>query len=136
MKPFEYYSNRDLYYPSKADFKEQKLFVKTPVASGMNNILEYLNLSDVDDISKYLKINSQYIIETFYNEEAYKESLKQYRTISNARDAEFRRELFEEAGVTDNPKADILFSKAWEQGHSSGYSEVYNIFYDLLELIQ
>lgn len=48
---------------------------------------------------------------------------------------EFKNDLFEELGITENPKRDILFAKAWENGHSSGLYEVYSISNDLVELI-
>ena len=40
-----------------------------------------------------------------------------------------------ENGVVDNPKLDLLFDKAWDMGHSSGYDEVAGMFADLSDLI-
>ncbi len=48
----------------------------------------------------------------------------------------FKTDLYEEYGVSDNPKRNVLFSKAWSMGHSSGLNEVLNYFDDLVELIQ
>lgn len=48
----------------------------------------------------------------------------------------FRQDLFEDLDIVDNSKRDLLFSKAWELGHSSGYNEVYNYACDLVELIK
>ena len=39
-------------------------------------------------------------------------------------------------GILDNPKADKLMAKAWEDGHAYGYYEVYIHAMDLVELIQ
>ena len=39
-------------------------------------------------------------------------------------------------GITDNPKADAMLYIAWQDGHSSGYYEVYNRALDLVELIR
>jgi hypothetical protein len=38
-------------------------------------------------------------------------------------------------GILDNPKSDKLMSIAWEDGHASGYYEVYLHAMDLVELI-
>jgi hypothetical protein len=38
--------------------------------------------------------------------------------------------------IVDYPKADKLMSYAWQEGHSGGYYEVYQIARDLVELIQ
>jgi hypothetical protein len=50
--------------------------------------------------------------------------------------AEFRADVLADLGITDHPKADLLFSKAYDMGHSSGFSEVYSYAQDLVELIQ
>lgn len=47
----------------------------------------------------------------------------------------FKQDLFNELGIADNPKRDKLFAIAWEYGHSSGYSEVYNYADELVDLI-
>lgn len=49
---------------------------------------------------------------------------------------EFKKACEEDQGVVGNPKADMLWSKAWERGHSSGYHEVYGVYNDLVELIK
>jgi hypothetical protein len=49
---------------------------------------------------------------------------------------EFRKDLLADLGITNHPKADLLFSKAYEMGHSSGRSEIYSYALDLVELIQ
>jgi len=48
----------------------------------------------------------------------------------------FKKELEEEFATVNNPKKDVLFSKAYERGHSSGMEEVYNVYADLVELIR
>jgi len=45
-------------------------------------------------------------------------------------------DLFENFNVMNNPKKDKAFALAWERGHSNGLEEVYNEFYDLVELIE
>ena len=49
---------------------------------------------------------------------------------------QFKKDLFEELGITNNPKAEKLYSISYDLGHSSGFSEVYNYAQDLVELIQ
>lgn len=50
-------------------------------------------------------------------------------------DIEFRVDLEEHHGTKGHAKADLLFAKAWEKGHSSGYGEVANEYDDLVELV-
>lgn len=72
--------------------------------------------------------------------EKYCEAVKEYRRKSaehaSELHAQFKQELFEELGIADNPKRELLFSRAWEQGHSAGYDEVYTCACDLVELIK
>lgn len=58
-----------------------------------------------------------------------------YETMTSNFD-QFKNDLFEELSITDNPKRELLFQKAWELGHSSGYSEVYLYACDLVDLIR
>jgi hypothetical protein len=47
----------------------------------------------------------------------------------------FKSDLFDELGITQNPKAEKLWVIAWDMGHSSGYSEVFNYADMFVELI-
>jgi len=49
---------------------------------------------------------------------------------------EQKAHLASEYGVTGNHKLDLLYSKAYDMGHSGGFSEVANYFADLVELIR
>lgn len=48
----------------------------------------------------------------------------------------FMTDIEEEFGVKGNPKAKLLWEKAWAMGHSSGFYEIYNVYSDLVELIK
>jgi len=66
----------------------------------------------------------------------YRKSQKDFRMEDNRLYALFKEAIFYEAGITDHPKADVLFGVAWEQGHANGFSEVYGCFEDMLPIIQ
>ena len=51
-------------------------------------------------------------------------------------DQEFKADVFQVLGVSDNPKRDLMYKIAWDYGHSAGYQEVYNHAIDLVELIK
>lgn len=51
-------------------------------------------------------------------------------------DAEFKAALAKEFNLTGHPKFDLLFRIAWDEGHSSGYSEVAGYAATLAELLQ
>jgi hypothetical protein len=49
---------------------------------------------------------------------------------------QFRTDLEAETGMTDHPKAELLYWKAYERGHSSGVDGVYDAYMNMLELVQ
>lgn len=48
-----------------------------------------------------------------------------YQADQEEKHQQFKRDLLADLGLTNHPKADLLFSMAWESGHASGYREVY-----------
>lgn len=59
-----------------------------------------------------------------------------YLKDDNAREATFVAALHEYHGMTGHPKADLLYSKAYERGHSNGHEEIANYYDDLVELVK
>ena len=51
-------------------------------------------------------------------------------------DALFKADLEAEHNVVGHPKADKLFSIAWQRGHAYGYYDVACIYDDIVELIK
>lgn len=120
-------------------------------ASGLD-LDKYFNCSDIyatrpKYVSKPSMFNSQPSLEDL---DKYKEKLadfEQYKKDDAAwliknqeeidrRSAEFIFYFYEYVGIPlDHPKANTLLSKCWEEGHSSGYSEVLNVGLDLVELV-
>ena len=50
--------------------------------------------------------------------------------------AEFKRDLFADLGIENHPMREKLYSKAWDDGHSGGFAEIYNCACDLVDLIE
>lgn len=116
-------------------YKNGMAFVKTAkdYGHGMPYSSDVSVASAVSEIVKeWLKSKSEYVkYERELNE--YKERLSKHQAELHR---QFKKELFDELGISDNPKREMLFSKAWEQGHGCGYAEVYNYACDLVDLIQ
>lgn len=132
MKPFEYYSKPQTLYPNKKDYITFYVYDKGEC------VCEEKDVSVTGSITKS-HLNQKYpntVIQEVLDEDAYKAHRKQYDDESSKLYQEFRNDLFEEYGVSDNPKRFRCFELAWEHGHSSGYSDVYNYFGDFVELIR
>ena len=126
MKPFDYYSKSQANYPNKRDYITVYVYDKGIC---------------VDEGDYYTKnvLKEKYpnaVIQEVIDEEGYKAHQKQYGEEKHKLHEEFINDLFENFNVTDNPKRHRAFELAWEKGHSNGLEEVYNEFYDLVDLIK
>ena len=64
-------------------------------------------------------------------------TLSIYRSLDEARLlVEFKKDLEAVFGTAGNPKADLLYSKAWDLGHDNGLNEVLTYYNDFVELIR
>jgi hypothetical protein len=128
MKSFDYYSKPQTSYPNKKDYITFYVYDKGEVLwSGPTWEKDKAELKE-----KYPNA----VIQEVLDDEAYKAHRKQYDEEKFNLYAQFQNDLFENFNVTDNPKRSKCFELAWEKGHSNGLEEVYNEFYDLVELIQ
>ena len=128
MKPFDYYSKPQTAYPNKKDYITLYVYDKGECLwSGFHWIKDKAELKE-----EYPNA----LIQEVLDEEAYRAHLKEYNDESAKLHREFRDDLFEDYGVSDNPKRFKCFELAWEHGHSSGLEEVYGYFGDLVVLIQ
>jgi hypothetical protein len=54
---------------------------------------------------------------------------------SAALEAEFRHDLEVTYHMVGHPKADLLYGKAYQRGHSGGHSNVASEYADMVELV-
>jgi hypothetical protein len=128
MKDFSYYSNRDP-VPSKTNFTTYHVYNNGEVIfSGTK--------AEYDEFNKNSITYSKALVEKVVDEEKYKEARLLYNRASADRSEEFKNDLFVEFGVEDNPKREQCYGIAYDMGHSNGFSEVYNYFDQLVELIK
>ena len=128
MKPFDYYSKQKTDYPNKNNYYTFYVYDKGVVLwSGPNWEKDKAELKE-----EYPNA----LIQEVLDEDAYKARRQEYDVESAKLHREFQNDLFEDYGVSDNPKRFKCFELAWEHGHSSGLEEVYGYFGDLVVLIQ
>jgi len=65
----------------------------------------------------------------------FREQLAAYYARTAALESEFRCDLEEAYNMVGHPKADLLYGKSWERGHSGGLHEVADVYSDLVELV-
>jgi hypothetical protein len=128
MKPFDYYSKPQTSYPNKKDYVTSYVYDK--------GVVLWSGPTWEKDKAELKEEYPNAVIQEVLDEEAYKAHRKQYDTESAKLHEEFKDDLFKQFAVTDNPKRHKAFDLAWDRGHSNGVEEVYNEFYDLVELIE
>ena len=50
--------------------------------------------------------------------------------------AKFKADLFADLGIADHPQREKLYSKAWDDGHANGLSEVHSCAENLVDLLE
>ena len=128
MKPFDYYSKPQTAYPNKQDYIQYFVYDR-------GEVLE-ITYGYEKSKSQLEKEYPDAVIQVVLDKEGYKAHQLQYTDEKHKLHEEFVNDLFENFNVTDNPKRQKAFDLAWEKGHSNGLEEVYNEFYDLVELIR
>ena len=125
MKPFKYYSTSTVVYPDKRDYITFYVYDKGKC------------LYEGRDKSK-TELKTEYpdaIIQEVLDEVEYKEHLKLYNAEKGRLYKEFKEDLFEEFEMSNHPKRERIFTYAWDEGHSCGLEDVYNVFSDIVDLI-
>lgn len=123
-----------LQFPTKADFQTKFWYqagvtvAKRSPGAGLTILVPGFTERDVLEKVK--------TTETTTDEAALKQALLAYRLHGQALQELFKTDLFAELGIEDNPKREKLFAKAWEDGHSSGFVEVENCAWNLVDLIK
>lgn len=68
--------------------------------------------------------------------EKYNKKVFEHHIETNRLEAMFEEDALKDVGLENHPKKNAIFGYAWEKGHSSGHSEVYNELTDLVELFK
>lgn len=64
----------------------------------------------------------------------YQEMIDEYNKEEAQLFEKFKEAALKELGLHNHPKKDKIFGYAWQQGHSSGFNEVWIVLCDIAEL--
>ena len=85
----------------------------------------------MEELASVSKVKQQFD-DALFN---YRQDLANYHKGESAATDLFRSELLKDNGMDPNDEfANVLYNKAWSDGHSSGYSDVLSCFVDLLPI--
>lgn len=105
------------------------------------NFDDYTNDLSLDsDDASLREAREHHLAEGARISEALKAEKARIRAAYNAEEAriraKFEQDVLAELGLTDHPKGQALMDLAWDKGHSSGYSDVYNEAVEMAVLLQ
>lgn len=127
MKPFEYYSTLKTIPPTKESYTTFFVYDRGKLLYEGSALIE----SEISLKKKYPDAVIQHVL----NKDSYNEHVRIRNEESKALKEEFKQDLFQAFGVTENPKRFKCYDLAWEYGHAEGFYGVYNHFVDFVELI-
>ena len=124
MKPFSYYQELTVAYPTKQQYEKIYFYQKGKLIA----IKEQFDYEFVEP-PKCAK-------EVIFDEVSYQSHIKLYDEERLRLQNEFRCDLIEKYNMTGHPKANKCFDMAWDFGQSSSYSDVEDYFMNLIELVR
>jgi hypothetical protein len=110
MKPLEYYITVNVKMPTRDEFTDVFVYSRGKVVF-QGPFLEYKPQAEGNFKGM--------LVEKFLNEEGFKNQRIAYGAEEARLRAEFKADLFEEYGVTRNPKSELAYSMAMD--HYNGY---------------
>lgn len=116
-------------FPVKAAYTKFYVYFKGTVlcAGSESYVCGKLGFSNISGVSK------EYTVESDFMETAYKSDLENYRRGEMEREKKFVKELYKKYGFVNEELNSMIYSKAYEDGHAYGWSEVELHFSDLAE---
>ena len=125
MKPFSYYQTTSVSIPKQDDY--------TTIYYYKQGLMVGMKVGKIEDDFQPPK---NCVEEKVLDENSYNAHMKHYQEENLRLQNEFRRDLIKKYNMSNHPKANKLFDKAWDMGCSNGLEEVEYCFCDLLELFQ
>jgi hypothetical protein len=123
MKPLSYYRDTSISIPKQDDYMTIYYYHKG-VMIGMK----------VGKLDADFQPPKNCVEEKILDQASHNAHAKLYQEENLKLQNEFRRDLIEKYEMTNHPKANAIFDKAWDIGCSSGLESVDYYFQDLVEL--
>jgi hypothetical protein len=143
---WDYLRCADLKYPVATDFQMMHVYRNGAVVLRQGSHADVHSLCVQNGLKKDSEVacakdlgllrEAGYLVEAQEDSAAFYAARTEYHKESSRRQASFKQALFEREGLSDNPRAELCYSKAYERSHSKGLAEVANTFIDLAELIR
>jgi len=119
MKHYTYYETLSTRHPTKNEFIT-RFWYKNGVSIARKGPSEVLPTRLGDSTISL----TDCVVENSFDTDGYKRAIEEYRAERTRLEEEFKIDALEFVGMLDDGAGEIIFKKAWEEGHAGGYSEV------------
>ena len=79
--------------------------------------------------------NRRYFEKSGYTEEQYEEARNHYWETERESSEMMKNAMLDDTGLLGHPKADKVWDYAYEQGHASGWNDVYQCLEELANIV-
>lgn len=134
MKPWKYYSDNPAPYPSPKSFRVTywymtgKLFAKQVPGDGARLAPDFETLATSEQLKGLPS-------DVDNDDAAYSAAKQKYQEEASRLTKEFQDDCFEELGIKDDARRFVMYSEAYDRGHSAGHSEVYSCLGDIVDFV-
>ena len=104
-------------------------FISKYEAGKYNHNVEY---PKKDDFFQYCPLCNK----KEFDDEGFKKAKKKYYIAENEKYTKMKNEILDEHYLTNSEYKEIIWSKAYEIGHSSGFCEIYSYMYDVIDFVE
>jgi len=70
------------------------------------------------------------------NNVTYENDVKEWKLMQGKLNEKFKHDALDDNGILDDPRAEVIYTKAWRDSHSNGIWEVYQTIGDLVDFVQ
>jgi hypothetical protein len=116
------------------NFEKYKNKSRYPVEENYTTYVYYDRLNKVEVILPYAANDEKLVFLEKNVDFSFQTAQQAYQVESATLNSLFIKDLFEECEVPDNVLTSFIYGKAYETGHSGGYSEIANAFYALIDI--
>ena len=134
MKPWEYYTDNPAPYPSPKSFRTTywymtgNVFAKQVSWDGARLAPDFKTPATAEQLKGLPS-------DVDNDEAAYSVAKLKYQEEAARLTKEFQDDCFAELGIADDARRFVMYSEAYDRGHSAGHSEIFSCLGDIVEFV-
>ncbi len=134
MKPFDYYKDVKVKYPTKEDFMTTYWYKAGAVIAMRKGRGEIRRVPD-DGRAIDIKELDGLVTDSTLDVASYAAAKVAYEKEAGRLSTEFMEDCFEDLGIEDDSRRHVMYNEAYERGHSGGHYEVHSTLSSIVDFV-